>query len=159
MSEHNPYAPPQAPVDRIAAAPALWNPGVAAALSLLFSPVFGALVHMKNWNTLGEPRKAARARLWAIGSLAFLLATSFLAAAANDSRYFDLTGRLSGFALLAAWYFASAREQQAHVAARFGDAYPRRRWARPIVYALLCGMVYVVASVAVIYAASLINAG
>ena len=47
----NPYAPPTARVDDVAtgdAAPALWNPNAAANWSLLFSPAFGAWLHMKN---------------------------------------------------------------------------------------------------------------
>ena len=53
------YAPPTAHVDDVhaarqsAVAPPLWNPGAAMAWSLLFSPIFGAFVHMKNWQALG----------------------------------------------------------------------------------------------------------
>jgi hypothetical protein len=44
------------------AAPALWNPNAAANWSLLFSPMFGAWLHMKNWAALGEPERAAARR-------------------------------------------------------------------------------------------------
>ena len=51
----NPYAPPKAEVadvGRTEVAPALWNPNAAASWSLLFSPAFGAFLHMKNWQAL-----------------------------------------------------------------------------------------------------------
>ena len=69
MIERNPYAPPQADVEPVAvetpAAPSLWNPNAAASWSLIFTPIFGAILHMKNWEALGEPQKAAGARSWA----------------------------------------------------------------------------------------------
>lgn len=39
---------------REAAAIALWNPNAAANWSLLFTPLFGAYLHMLNWRSLGE---------------------------------------------------------------------------------------------------------
>ena len=58
----NPYSPPGAIIDDVMNAPPLWNPNAAANWSLLFSPAFGAFVHMKNWQALGEPEKAANAK-------------------------------------------------------------------------------------------------
>ena len=62
----DPYAPPQtdlsAPAAELENNPPLWNPNAAAMWSLLFSPVFGALVHMKNWQAMGEPEKAAASK-------------------------------------------------------------------------------------------------
>ena len=61
----NPYAPPKAVVADIAPrqdSPPLWNPNAAANWSLLLSPAFGAFLHMKNWEELGEPAKAAASK-------------------------------------------------------------------------------------------------
>jgi hypothetical protein len=68
----NRYAPPTADVADIGrgqTAPALWNPNAAASWSVLFSPAFGAFLHMKNWQALGEPAKASAAKIWAIATL------------------------------------------------------------------------------------------
>ena len=65
MPEHNPFAPPQAEVADVPtgeAAPALWNPNAASSWSLLFSPIFGAYLHMQNWQALGQPDKAEQCR-------------------------------------------------------------------------------------------------
>lgn len=71
----NPYAPPQAEVADIAGErnpPPLWNPNAAANWSLLFSPAFGAFLHMKNWQALGQPNKATSAKVWFVLSLVVL---------------------------------------------------------------------------------------
>ena len=65
MSQENPYAPPTAAVADIGTAtaaprPPLWNPGAAASWSLLLSPVFGAILHMKNWQAMGEQTAGAQ---------------------------------------------------------------------------------------------------
>ena len=63
----NPYAPPKAPIADTAGegiSPPLWNPNAAANWSLLFSPAFGAFLHMKNWQALGQPIKATSAKVW-----------------------------------------------------------------------------------------------
>lgn len=44
--------------------PALWNPRVAACWSFFFTAAFGAYLHMKNWEALGRPEEAAKARKW-----------------------------------------------------------------------------------------------
>lgn len=138
MQEHNPYAPPRADVaapmarPAPAAAPALWNPNAAASWSLLLSPVFGALLHMKNWQALGEPGKAEASRRWAIGCGAFLLAWTLLSMVWPDSKPLDLASRLGAFVLLIAWYYASGKPQQAYVVAKYGPGYPRRGWGKPL---------------------------
>jgi len=75
MTLPNPYAPPATNVEDVTplqASPPLWNPRVAVNFSLLFSPVFGAIVQMKNWQALGEAERALKSRNWAIGSLVLL---------------------------------------------------------------------------------------
>ena len=55
MSAQNPYAPPKAVVGDVfdgEVAPALWNPTAAGSWSILFSPIFGAYLHMLNWRAL-----------------------------------------------------------------------------------------------------------
>lgn len=136
----NPYAPPKAPVeDRHQAdhAPALWNPNAAAGWSLLFSPIFGAALHMLNWQALGEPQKAAESKMWLYTCIGFFVLLMIASALLPESKLMDAASRAGGFALLLAWYFQNARPQARYVAERFGTTYPRRGWGKPILYTFL----------------------
>jgi hypothetical protein len=135
----NPYAPPKADVADIVpvqVAPALWNANAAASWSFLFSPAFGAFVHMKNWQALGEPAKALAARNWGIATLLVLVVVSVAAALLPDSKAVDGLSRIVMFALLLSWYYTSGRPQAALIKARFGTHYPRRGWAKPLLLAV-----------------------
>jgi hypothetical protein len=143
--ESNLYAPPKANVDggfAQQAAPALWNPNGAANWCLLFTPIFGAWLHMKNWQALGEAGKAASARNWVIVSAALIVGLSSVGVLAASPGLVGL-GRLSGFVLLISWYFGSARPQARYVAERFGSGYPRKGWLAPLGIALLAAIGYV----------------
>jgi hypothetical protein len=131
MNDTNPYAPPAAAVadpDLAEQVPALWNPGAATAWSLLFTPVFGAILQMKNWQALGEPVQAARARTWAIGCAVYTVLVSLASIVVPASAIFDRFALVSDLALLLVWYFANGRAQIGHVRKRFGKTYLRRRW-------------------------------
>ena len=147
MSEHNPYAAPKAVVAdvlEIEAAPALWNPTAAGAWSLLFTPIFGAFLHMQNWKALGQPDKAATSKQWIFGSIAFIVATTLLAFfTIPSSKTLDNISNFSGLILLVVWYYAIGKSQQNHVAARFGKTYPRRGWAIPILTAIGIAVLFV----------------
>lgn len=151
MSKPNPYAPPTAPVRDPALpadagpAPALWNPNAAASWSLLFTPVFGAWLHMKNWESLGEPDNAAASWRWVQASAAILVAMVLLSVLVLDDRVGDLVGRVGGLALLLSWYYSSARAQASLVLGRYGKAYPRRAWGRPLLLALAGWVGFIVA--------------
>ena len=144
----NPYAPPTADVEDVSvleASPPLWNPSAAARWSLLFSPIFGATVQMHNWIALGEPEKAAASRRWAISNLVVILGLGFLSAFLPDTKAIDLGLRMAGLGLLIAWYIVSSRPQTNYIAARFGTAYPKKGWAKPLLYALLSLFAFVAA--------------
>lgn len=142
MPEQNPYAPPRAQVadiDELASgqnAPALWNPNAAASWSLLFTPIFGAYLHMRNWQALGQPDKAASSKNWIIGSLVCILLLVIVPLLLPDSKGVDAIGRACGFALLISWYYAIGKSQQAFVLGKFGKAYPRRGWSKPLLLAV-----------------------
>jgi hypothetical protein len=79
----NLYAPPKARLADVVQhedAPALWNPGAAASWSVLLSPAFGAFLHMKNWEALGEPDKAAGAKKWVVIYLVTILGLAAVSA-------------------------------------------------------------------------------
>ena len=137
----NPYAPPTARVDDVItpateAAPRLWNPNAAVNWSLLFSPAFGAWLHMKNWQALGEPQKAKAAKTWIVVSLVLILALSLASRLRPDSKGLDSATRSFGLVLLVAWYVSAGRAQALLVKQRFGKSYPRRGWAQPLLWAI-----------------------
>jgi hypothetical protein len=137
----NPYAPPRAEVDDVGAQaapmPALWNPNAAANWSLLFTPAFGAYLHMKNWQALGQQDKAAAARAWCYSCLAILCLLILSGAVLPNSKALDGLGRAAGIGLLAAWYFANARDQVKYIKIQLGDKYVRKGWLKPLSLALL----------------------
>jgi hypothetical protein len=148
----NPYLPPQSNLDRAAeaadASPALWNPDAAASWSLLLTPVFGALLHRKNWIALGEPDKAASASRWALVTTAFYVLSIIVSfvTASKQAQTYDLIVRYGAFGLLLAWYFMSAKPQARLIKERFGKDYTRRGWGKPFLYALLAFVAVVVVS-------------
>lgn len=156
MSTPNPYSPPSALVEDPTlatppdTAPALWNPNAAASWSLLFTPVFGAWLHMKNWQALGQPEKAESSWRWVQASAAILVAMILLSVTVLDDRVGELLARAGGFALLLGWYYTSARPQAALVLGRYGKAYPRRGWAKPLLIAL-AGWVAVVVVLGIVF--------
>lgn len=112
--------------------PKLWNPGAAASWSLLFSPVFGAFLQMKNWEELGEHAQARKSKAWAIGSAVFFMALVLLTVVAPDPKLADGLSRLFALALLLTWYFTNGKHQQTYVASRFGKSYLKRGWSKPL---------------------------
>lgn len=152
MIPPNPYEPPKSevadarPSDPV---PSLWNPSAAANWSLLFSVIFGAVLHMKNWESLGEPEKAASSRNWAIGGLMFFVAMTLFSVFSPNEQLADGLTKVLGFALLISWHFVSGRALQRYVLAKFGQNYPRKGWLKPIGYALLAFLGFIVIAVAI----------
>ena len=113
------------------AAPALWNPNAAACWSLLFSPVFGAALHMFNARAMGdaELEKLNKGFMW--GSVAVLVIAMLIAI------FTKINANFVGLAALGAWYGAVGRKQVALVKERYGSNYPRRSWGKPILFGVL----------------------
>jgi len=160
--EGNPYAPPKAEVadtlqDRTW--PDLWNPGVAANWSLLFSPAFGAFLHMKNWEALGEPGKAAAAKKWVVLTLIVLALLPVTTVLLANNKFMSAIARLIGIVLLFGWYFSNGRGQMAYVNSKFGKLYPRRGWGKPILIAVLALVGFYIYAVVIILIGSTLNHG
>jgi hypothetical protein len=156
--ETDPYLPPTAPLSDVGAhgpPPRLWNPNAAANWCLLFSPAFGAWLHMRNWQALGDEPRARINRNWVIASLVLLLGSMFLGLLLPESKALDASTRLLGLGLLVSWYVSSAKVQARYVKDRFGKDYPRRGWSVPILVAIGCilALVFALAVVAAIVGA------
>jgi hypothetical protein len=135
----NLYAPPKARLADVVLhedAPALWNPGAAASWSVLLSPAFGAFLHMKNWEALGEPDKAAGAKKWLVIYIVTIAGLALVSAFLPYNRAIPAILRLAGFGLLLGWYFASGKPQMNFVKSRYGKEYPRKGWGQPILIAI-----------------------
>jgi hypothetical protein len=142
----NPYAAPTAQVADVRRdgidAPALWNPNAAANWSLLFTPIFGAFLHMRNWQALDEPASAARAKGWVIASIAVLVFTVILALSMKSEVAANGVGKGVGLVWLLTWYFGSGRAHARYVKEAFGKDYPRRGWGMPLLIAVGVTIVY-----------------
>lgn len=134
--ETNPYLPPTAAVADVIEAglppPPLWNPNAAANWCLLFSPAFGAYLHMRNWQALGDEPRARANRNWVIATIVALVGSMIASLLVPESKGLDASTRLLGFGLLVAWYVTTAKQQAKVVKERFGTAYPHRGWGVPI---------------------------
>jgi hypothetical protein len=122
----------------------MWNPNAAANWSLLFSPAFGAYLHMKNWEALGDEEKAHDSQVWMVITLAFVFGSTIFAMVSPGATALDGLLRLGGVILLLSWYFSSARAQAKYVKAQFGKDYPRKGWSKPLGFAILVGVLYVI---------------
>jgi hypothetical protein len=143
----NPYAPPKVEIADTAGeriSPPLWNPNAAANWSLLFSPAFGAYLHMKNWQALGQANKATSAKVWFVLSVVVLGGLSCASEMAPYSKQLAGSVRVVGFLLLLSWYFGSARGQAAYVKTHFGNTYPRRGWFKALAVAVLALFAFIV---------------
>ena len=158
----NPYAPPLARVDDVAqteAAPSLWNPNAAANWSLLFSPAFGAWLHMKNWRALGESEKAEGSRRWIIISLVLIVGSSLASGLLPELKGLDSASRTFALVLLFSWYFSSGRAQAAYVKQRYGKDYPRKGWTRPLSWAFAALIAIIIAVFVVAFLVGMAHAG
>ena len=106
-----------------AATVSLWNPNAAANWSLLFSPLFGAWLHAKNWSALGDEGKAKQSMYWVYGAIAVLILAILLP---------EKIGRSMGIGYLFGWYFSSAKQQVKHVKEKLDNTYQKKGWAKPI---------------------------
>ena len=101
----------------------LWNPNAAANWSLLFSPVFGAWLHAKNWSVLGDEGKAKQSMYWVYVGIAFLIFAILLP---------EKISRSMGIGYLFGWYFSSAKQQTKHIKEKLNNEYEKKGWAKPI---------------------------
>ncbi len=132
----DPYEPPKASLDTIddrgQDAPALWNPNTASIWSIVLTPAFGAFIHARNWDVMGEARHATIQRGWAWFYIAVLCGTALLAFISSDVRETRIRFNVVDFLYLVAWYFFGARSQIEQVREAYGQSYPRRSWLRPV---------------------------
>ena len=109
----------------------LWNPNVAANWSIVFTPIFGAWIHAKNWRELGDFEKAKNSMYWVYGYAIFALVIGFVP---------DFPAATS-IGVTVFWYTSSAKEQINYV--KSGSFYEKKSWLKPILL-YLTGVVFFV---------------
>jgi hypothetical protein len=124
--------------------PALWNPNAAGSWSIIFSPAFGAYLHMLNWRALGESERARTTQKWFYAGLVMLGVYIVLAVVSANKKGTDGFVNLVALVFLLTWYFSDGNKQAPYVKARFGAVYIRRGWSKPILLGLLCVFGYFV---------------
>ncbi|MEY2686118.1 MAG: hypothetical protein RL375_316 [Pseudomonadota bacterium] len=115
----------------------LWNPHLAALLSLVFTPVFGAWLHCSNAVLLGDPRLRRVGWMWLGVALAFTASGLYLVSAGQlaPTSAFSASALLGGYTLV--WY-AFAGHKQSRVIARLGHRHWRpRSFLQPVALASL----------------------
>jgi len=110
------------PIIPPAETPQLWNPNAAGLWSILFTPIFGAWLHAKNWLELKKPEKHKKSMYWVWGSLATVILCLFLPRVATQS---------ISLILLISWWLLAGQEQHKYVKRRFAD-YQKRTWGTPL---------------------------
>ena len=122
------------------AAPELWNPNAAANWSLMFTPIFGAYIHAKNWNELGQHERANKSMLWVYIGFAILVSVLFLP---------DVGGRLVCIAFLISWYFFSAKSQVKYLKEN-NINYEKKSWGKAVLLGFSGLIIFLVISISLL---------
>ena len=141
----NPYEPPHSdpvpsPVSPVSPAPRLWNPDAAGAWSLLFTPVFGSILLLKNWQAIGREDKIGTARIWLIISIVMFVLMIVVNLAINVT-IFNVSFVIDRSFLwyyIFIWYFAWQKPQTKYVKEQWGKNYPRKSWKKPLLIVFGC---------------------
>lgn len=109
--------------------PKLWNPDMAAFLSWILTPVFGAIIHALNWHSLDQPRKAYISWGWAVLTFLGLIAISvYFQNKFGDGKTSDRLSGVASFAVLVVWYFSFGRSQSKFIARQLNGKYTKAGW-------------------------------
>ena len=108
----------------------IWNPNVAACLSIIFTPIFGAWIHAKNWEVL----KKEQERRWSMLFVYCLIAVTIFVV---YYQYFigDVKSSPLSIGTLLTWYFILGKLQVSHIKDN-NIVYEKKSWIKPF----LCGV-------------------
>jgi uncharacterized protein YecT (DUF1311 family) len=134
---------------------AIWNPNATGTWSYVFTPAFGSYMQMLNWQTLGQPEKAASAKTWFYISLLMLVGNIVIRAFMPDQKAAAGIASAVLIIYLFVWYFGAGRAQAKYVKEKLGNTYPRKGWTKPLCIAVAA----MVANVAVVMAAAIFGGG
>lgn len=116
--------------------PTLWQPDWAAALGLIFSPLFPITLHYLNWRQLNNPSQALRALRWLLTTLVILLSLpAYSLWETGSSASSNPLLVLAWITLLLVWYFRQGRVLSQLMAAWI---YPKKLMGLAMVIGALC---------------------
>lgn len=148
MENYNPYQAPNSNLDYDDDydIPPLYNPNAAALWSILFTP-FGAWIHAKNWEAVGEDDLAKQNRLWAIGIIALILVATFI------EMFFGFSLPSAPFTIvpLIIWYTQLAKKQITLIKEELGDDYEKKSLVVPVLVGVFGGMIALVVTIYIMY--------
>lgn len=113
--------------------PSLWNTNAASLWSLLFSPIFGGIIVFKNWQSLGNEKKAKVSLGWVMGCALFAFVNLFL----------DMPMKI-GYGVLLLWYFIDCRPQIQFIKTNLQEKYLKKSWNKPLVFAAIGLGIYII---------------
>lgn len=128
MENYNPYQAPQSDLDDYDDdydIPPLYNPNAVALWSILFTP-FGAWMHAKNWEAIGEDELAKANYICAIIMIVAILGLAILEM---------LTGiniTVPHIVMLFVWYFQLGKKQIALIKEELGNDYEKASLVKPV---------------------------
>lgn len=116
----------------------LWSPDKAAFFSIIFSPIFGAVIHALNWKALGEKSKSRMSWIWAVLIwLAFSVVTASGEAKLYDFEVITMHLQLTQMVIIVLWYFLSARAQSKYLVTHYPQGYTKKSWVYPICFSII----------------------
>ena len=113
--------------------PNLWNPNTAACWSVIFTPIFGAWVHARNWNSLNRPQEEKWSMMFVYGlmllNLIVIAYTLFISEPKTGSGTITV-------GLLLTWYFSLGKQQVNYLKENIPN-YEKKSWIKPILLGIL----------------------
>lgn len=112
---------------------AIWNPNATVNWSFPFTPAFGSYLQSKNWQVLGDEKKAKGAMIWFyISIVAIIVSLSSFVIYKGKAVYSVDFWPLLWLLYITIWYYISGRSQAKYVKEKFGKDYSRRPWTKPL---------------------------
>ena len=108
----------------------IWNPNVAACLSIIFTPIFGAWIHAKNWEVLKKEQERRWSMLFVYCLISVTIFVVYYQLFIGDVKSSPLS-----IGTLLTWYFILGKSQLSHIKDN-NINYEKKSWIKP----LLCGV-------------------
>ena len=108
----------------------IWNPNVAACLSIIFTPIFGAWIHAKNWEVLKKEQERRWSMLFVYCLISVTIFVVYYQLFIGDVKSSPLS-----IGTLLTWYFILGKLQVSHIKDN-NIVYEKKSWIKPF----LCGV-------------------
>lgn len=117
--------------------PSLWNPIAIGLWSILFTPIFGAILQILNWKAIGNEVDARISGYWLYGLIAYYATMAVAPLISPAFSEMAEAGIGMSFLVLVVWNMTAGKAQYRYVSQHFGKFYRRRGWLVPLVIAAM----------------------